>query len=386
MNRARLLPCLLVLLASPSLLSAQIPQGDEFQVNVRARTGLSEPLNVAMNARGEFVVVWHAAHNLVTKDDGLFARWFAADGTPGSGEILVSDQDLFSRQAVAIRDDGSYLVLYFDQVVNQRLFLKGRLFAPDGTPLSDILTIVDDFVPDVSVAVREDGGFAVAWSEKNAREILYRLIGPGGEILGPPKRLGFGYGPSITVGPEGEMVAVWDLALPSDRRRLQFVGGQRLRPDGSRPGPFFRAARRIRGDLSAPSAAFTATGDFLVVWSDALDLGVFMRRFGKNGAPSSRVRRLVAPGRAIPRIALNQQNGEFVLVWETDVNGVRDMLARRFDRNGSPLGPVAFVGTFSGFHGGFFLRGDRVASDGAGSFVVVWQNQDRILARVFRIE
>jgi hypothetical protein len=388
MKSSRVLPLILSLVLGGAFapVFAQTPLTPELQVNAGTPGYGGFSLDTAMNARGDLVVLWAGSGAGVPGPD-LFVRPFAAGGTPRSGEILVSDDvaSPSSSAAVAMRDDGSFLVLYHVQPDSSYRHLKARLFAPDGAPLTGVLSILDDYAAEVSVAVRNDGGFVVAWSDYSLR-VFYRLLGPGGDLLGPRQRIGTGYAPSLATGPRGEMVVVWDSYLPGTPIRTQSVAALRLGPDGRRTGAPFQVARTSsRHFPSLPNAAFDAGGNFVVVWSEAPTRGIFARRFAADGKALGRIRRLAVSGRALPKTVADPRGG-ITLVWETRVESTADILARRFDRLLSPLGPAVFLGTFVGDRPSAYILGDRVASDGAGNFAVAWMEGDRILTRLFEAE
>jgi hypothetical protein len=386
MPTARVLPLALLLLGASLPGFSQTPLTPELQVNAETPASGGFSLDVAMNARGDFAVVWAGTRAGIPGPD-LIARSFAAGGAPRSGEIVVSDDSAstISSVAVSMRSDGSFLVLYHVDPDFRGRRLEGRLFAADGGPLGGVLPIVDDFAAEVSLAVRDDGGFVVAWSDYSLR-VFYRLLGPGGELLGPVRRIGTGYAPSLATGPRGEMVVIWESYLPAAPLRTQSIAALRLRADGRRIGaPFLVARTRSRHFPKLPSGVFDAAGDFVVVWSESPAEGIFARRIAGDGRVLGRIRRIAAAGRALPKIVADPGGG-ITLVRETRVEGSRDMLAQRFDRQLSPLGPAVFVGTFVGDRPFAYPLGDRVAGDGPGDFAVIWMERDRILARVFEAE
>lgn len=380
MSIRKLCVVLLVLLFAGfgSLAFAQTPVTPEIRVNVQPAHTSPFSLSVAMNAQGGFVALWPGPR-AGSFSTFLYARRFAADGRPETGEILVSEDPVasYSLADAVLREDGSFLVVYHESPAGGGRFLESRLFAPDGTPLSEPVLIADLYTAGVTAELRADGGFVVAWSNHSSNRVLYRRLGPNGELLGPPRVLGPGYGPAIAVGPEGEMVMVWK-KVPGG----QAVVGQRFGADGRRLGPSFLVGRTSRRTLGSRSVAIAGDGSFLVAWSERSVDGTFGRFYTRNGTPLTRVRQLARPGDLVSRIAMDRQ-GELVLVTEDPRDGgTRDLLAQRFDELGSPLGEALFVGNNTDD----FMLGQRVAGDGAGSFVVVWLSGDQILARVFRID
>src|SRR5207237_7376908 len=68
--------------------SAGTPQGDEFRVNSFTTSSQSEPA-VAMDAAGDFVIVW-SGYGQDGDFSGIFGQRYRADGTPQGGEFLVT--------------------------------------------------------------------------------------------------------------------------------------------------------------------------------------------------------------------------------------------------------------------------------------------------------
>ena len=389
MKIRRFLPLALCLLGMSSLAFAQTPLTPEIRVNVSGPPlGGLPPASVAMNARGEFVVAWGAA-SAASRDQVLLARVFDADGTPRTGEILVSGQDTsaFGESAVAIREDGSFLVVYNVREAG-RGRVQGRIFAADGAPRSEILPIASTYAWSLSVASRSDGGFLVAWAGPAGgggptnNKVRYRLLDSEGEAVTPLRDLGWGVQVSVAAGSGDEMVLVWQGLDPRNPRSA--VLAQRLRPNGERHGPRIVVTPKQKGGFAHTSVAVEDDGGFLVVWT-AYDRGTFARRFRGNRAVPEEVRVLLSPGIGASGIGLGPQD-DFVLSWTFPRELTYDLSVQRFDRDGSPLGPGFSLGTANSS----FPYNQRIAADGAGNFVVIWQTghfeESRLLARVFRIE
>src|SRR3954467_8904159 len=123
MRILRLLPFLL--LALPAFLGAQRPLGPPFVVNVQT-AGLQFATDLAMSPRGDFVVTWVNVPTQTGESRTIVARRFAADGTPVTGEILVT-QDFLDPVKAVMMADGSFFVVFpvFPDLVARR-------YGPDG--------------------------------------------------------------------------------------------------------------------------------------------------------------------------------------------------------------------------------------------------------------
>ncbi|HKV10003.1 MAG TPA: hypothetical protein VJ725_17825 [Thermoanaerobaculia bacterium] len=382
MKILRVLPLVLCLLGISSFASAQTPLTPEIEVS-SAEPGFDIlEFDAAMNARGDFVVLWSGLRPAPpgTLAPALFVRGFAADGTPRTEAILVSEEPASANyhSAVAIRDDGTFLAVYKGGGPDGPSRLKGRLFAPDGTPLGDVFPVTNSFFAGaVSVAPREDGGFIVAWTDIG--QVAYRLLSPEGERVGPERALGFGAEASVAAGPGNEMVVVWQNWNP-ENAALQAVTVQRLRPDGTRRGrKLFVSQQRLqrRNSIILPEAAFDSAGKLLVRWSD---WGAWIRRYSEGGAALGRIRQL-PDGAPSSGIVMDDQ-GNFTLarVLSRPNGSVQDLVVQRFHQEGFPLGPAVYVTS------SWSIWDSAIVGNEAGDLVLLWTRDTHIRAKVFSAE
>ena len=373
----RLRPVLLVLLglAVPSLTEAQRPAGPPFQVNVRT-ADLQAVADLAMNARGEFVVTWidipdgSAARSILT-------RRFAADGTPVTGEIRVAQDPAASDPAKAVvMDDGSFTVVFpvFPD-------LMARRYGPDGGFLGESVVARRLLRGQFAVAARPGGGFALVW-QKDGAVLTTRLIGPDGEPEGPERRIGPGSSPSIAVGPDGESVVAWRVELPIQEHLSDFyLFAQRFGGNGRPEGERIAVQGRLRGLLVVPQVAKDGQGNFLILWKAAgvlqedgirsFQIGGFVKRFDADGEPLTDPVKVVGERADGPRLAMDAA-GNFVVAWSES-----EIFVQRFTPEGIPFRPALAMDP-SG-------RLPLVASAANGNFVLVWSGfSEEILGQRFR--
>jgi hypothetical protein len=145
-------------------------------------------------------------------------------------------------------------------------------------------------------------------------------------------------------------------------------------------GPEFQVNTSPAG-YTFPHLAADASGNFVVVW-DSRDGVLLARRFDRSGTPLGDEFRVNAVSHglleAASAVAMNRA-GDFVVLWTSfarlENNFFRDMdaFARRFDSVGNALGGDLPVNAYT--------TGDQhptgVAIDAAGDFVVVWESTDQ---------
>lgn len=372
-----LIPVLLGL-ALPVLAGAQRPLGPSFPVNGPA-AGPQGPVDVEMNARGDFVIVWIEAQGASRE---ILARRLTPDGTPATGEILVARDPADSEPAKAVvMDDGSFTVVFpvFPDLVARR-------YRPDGSFAGESVVARRLLRGQYSVAARPRGGFALVWM-KEGLSLTARIFGPDGEPAGPERRIGSGGSPEIAVGPDGEIVVVWlvELAIPDQPHIADFyLFVQRFGADGKPLGERLPVQGRLRGILYLPRIAKDGQGSFLVLWggggvlqtgrgTQELQSGIIARRFAADGAPLTGLLTLVGDEGQLPRFAMDRA-GNFTVAWYQAGTG---LLVRRFTADGTPFRPPLLVDPGASVS---FL-----ANDANGNFVVVWQSlSGEMLARLYR--
>lgn len=174
---------------------------------------------------------------------------------------------------------------------------------------------------------------------------------------------------------DGNAVAVW-FSKPSAANAQSSIRARRLDSAGTPLGDEIIVNNLPQtGDLSKPSVATDADGNFVVVWSAAgTPMGsayhVFQRRFDRNGAPLGPQRQIdsITP-EAHGAVVSMRNDGRYVIAWnEYPANGAQ-IRALGFDATGNPQGGAIVVASRPGGYAGPSLR---VAGDDAGNFTVLW--------------
>ena len=137
-------------------------------------------------------------------------------------------------------------------------------------------------------------------------------------------------------------------------------------------GPEFQVNGYTVGQQVWPGVASDAAGNFIVVWSGAgpdNTHGVFLRRFDRQGSPLGPDVPIDTGLGANSGMSAATASGEFVVAWQVYRYGLKsELYARRFDGAGSPSSPPVLVNTYvTGYQ-----SNHRVDIDPAGNFVVVW--------------
>jgi hypothetical protein len=235
-----------------------------------------------------------------------------------------------------------------------------------------------------AVALRTDGGFAVAWQSDDADgdglSVGGRLFDANGvgldDEFGIADQTTSAQGlPAIGVDGAGNFVAAWrSLAAPGDNSSYG-VSARQFDADATPVDDEFLVNVFLPGNQHTADIAVASGGDFVVVWQDdgqTAEGQIYLRTYGAGGGASSGailVSQTTGNFRARPVVAMDAL-GNIVVVWQCDEVGQGiNVYARRFDADGDPLGGEFRVNTT--------VAGQQqlpdVAVRASGEFVVVWQ-------------
>lgn len=181
--------------------------------------------------------------------------------------------------------------------------------------------------------------------------------------------------PQVAATADGRSVVVWGNGPgPGDEHG---VFGQRYDSNGVEVGGEFRLNTYTIGAQDSPDVAMDGDGDFVATWASlgqyGSTWGIYAQRFDATGDPIGNeflVTSTTSAHESFSRVASDAQ-GNFVVAWHAGSGDEYDILARRFDSNGVPLGPEFLVNQS--------VAGVQYLSDlsmnAAGDWVVTWQDR-----------
>lgn len=151
--------------------SSHNPTSSEILVNTTTSND-HEDTDVAMDAAGNFVVLWEADNDQDGEDYGVFLRKFNLAGTALSGEIQVNDYTSYDQDdaRIAMDSDGNFIVVwesydqdgddngvYYKQFNSSCVALTGEL------PVNEETNNSQD---DATVGLNDAGNIAFAWESQ----------------------------------------------------------------------------------------------------------------------------------------------------------------------------------------------------------------------------
>jgi hypothetical protein len=237
--------------------AAGAPLGGEFLVNTYT-TGYQAVPDIAMDAAGNFVVVWSTYGDAGTTGYGIAAQRYLADGTPLGGEFAVN--------TYTAGDQGF-----------------GSRFEP-------------------SVAMTPGGRFVVAWDGAGPGDVqgsFARVFDAGGAPAGAEFRVntyttGTQYFPDLGIDDVGHFVVAWRDSAQEGTGATGFgIFAQRFLADGTPRGGEFHVNAFTTSFQGFPSVSADAVGNFVVAWDGSAEGGtaddISLQRFGGLAPTALRV-------------------------------------------------------------------------------------------------
>jgi hypothetical protein len=382
--------CLAGLAGLSTLAAAQpLAAGPEIQVNTYTR-GLQGVGGIASDAAGNAVVVWESGFPPSpppTQDGsgaGIFVRRLSPSGAPLSGEIQVNTFTAGNQfiPNVDVAPGGDFVVTWIsegqDGPPDYRPTDYARLFAADGTPKTGEIRLStsdvhSEYYP--TAAFCPDGGFVAVWQRflpnGSESDVLARWFDPSGAPRGPETVVSSedfptnGY-PDVACDLQGRAVIVWEACcdLYAEQADIRL---RRFDPDGSPLGGEIQVDVEP-GRTFDPSVAVAPDGGFAVAWDYYSQ--VWARRFNPDAVP------VAAPWKVAGGLgfeggadALLDGAGNLLVTWtsdERDGSGF-GVYGKWYDRFGAAKGGLFRLNTTTELDQG----GARVARQ-PGGFLAAW--------------
>jgi hypothetical protein len=319
--------------------------GGQFQVNTYT-TDYQWGADIASDGAGAFVVVWTSY--LSTTDDygSIQGQRYASDGTSLGGQFQVSSYVTGYQwdPAVAVDADGDFVVVWTSDLSATDGFgsIQGQRYASDGTALGSqfqVNSYVTGYQRDPAVAVDDDGDFVVAWTSygSSGTDSSYTSIQGqryasdgtprGGEIQVNTFTTDYQWAPGVALDPDGDFVVVWDSYGSSGGDASSYsIQMQRFASDGSLLGSESQVNAYTTSAQWLGAVSRDAVGDFVVVWesygssgTDTSDWSVQARRFASNGSALGgelQVNSYTTDYQLSAAVALDAR-GHFVVAWQS---------------------------------------------------------------------
>ena len=374
-------PLLAVVFVAPALALAQAPAGPEIPVNTTT-AGAQKSSRLGIVPQGDFVVVWESQ----LQDGsgyGIFGQRFSAVGTKIGAEFRANSSTNGDQRFpdIAIDAKGDFVVVW--QSVAPANDVVARLFDRTGAPLGADFRVnaySTGFQNLPRVAVDPAGNFVVVWHGVGPGETAYGIFGRRFDAAGTPIGGDFHVN-STTAGTQqrphvavtaGGFVVAWD----GDLAPSFGIWAQLYDAAGARIGNEL-IVTPVAGGQNNPAVGAQGTG-FVVAYTsysqDGSQNGVFGRRFSGAGAPQGaefQANTFTNNSQAFPALAADAQ-GNFVVAWESFIQdaATSGVFGQRFTAAGARRGAEFQLNTYvTGTQANVSL-----GTDTAGNFVAAWDS------------
>lgn len=374
-------PIFLSFLVLTTICFAQgVPLGDQFQVNTYI-TGFQEDSDVARDDEGNFVVVWTNDHD--PSPNWISGQRFLADGSPAGSEFQVNTlyAGFVDLPRVAMAGDGRFVVVWHDTGGDDSLdgdsySVRGQRFQADGTPVGSEMAI-NSYTNGVqgwpSVAMRDDGSFVVVWVGEGTHDgngVHAQAFGWDGLSLWGeygindhlPDDVHY---PHVSTAESDRFVVVWaSYGSPGNDASGQSIQARCYQWAPVVPAPQQQVNTTTGGNQYQSAVAVAPDGSFMVVFNladNSVDIGG--QSFNSNCVPvgGEFVINTTPDQAAWPDVAVDDQ-GRYIVNW---VFG--DIFGRIYSADG-----VAYGDEFTVPSHDFPVHRSRVAARPDGQFVASW--------------
>ncbi len=278
--------------------------GTEFQVNTYTSGDQSYPA-VVSDAAGNFVVVWHSASNQDGSGRGVFGQRFSNTGAPLGTEFQVNTYTTADQKAPALAIDaaGNFVVVWQSAQAQDgsEYGVFGQRFANTGARVGtefQVNTYTTYSQKQPAVASDATGNFTVVWqSEQDGSNngVFGQRFSSTGARVGTEFQVNTYTtdrqdGPAVAMDATGNFVVVWVSDANQDGDSFG-VFGQRFGSNGARVGTEFQVNTYTTGyQGSYPESVAVSPDHFVVVWTDksgedGSSRGVFAQRFSPLTSP-----------------------------------------------------------------------------------------------------
>ena len=321
--------------------------------------GAHQALDVADD--GSYVLVWTSAGQ-DGSGNGVYARRFAADGTPLTGDILVPSTTLGNQTHAGVASDaaGNFVVTWSDDGNGGDGAVMFRRFAADGTAIGaaqNVSAFTTGTQTNPTIAHDpSNGGFVVAWqgvgagdtlgvwmrrfdaagNARDASDILVRsvsasslglnlaLISVEVDNVDVPRHA------ALAVDATGRVVVGYDLS--------EVVYVQRFSAAGAAQGSAVGADPTGWGKNFTPAIAMDANGRFAVVYRETnISPGVWVRGFNADGSAWFASSQVGTGDADSPDIAIAPDGRFLVTFQKTGAIGI-EVYARHYTASGATAG------------------------------------------------
>lgn len=337
-----------------------------------------------------FTVAWYARQN---SDLGLFCQRFSSDGIGQESTFLANNvlgENYVSNQFPILFLDRNHHFCQFLPVGHSgnHVDIYGYCFDQEGQPIGSGFVVNEgsSAFSEVCAATSLNGRSVVVWQDERygygEMVIFGQHLGENGTLIGSNFMIAddgsrIQTEPALAANENGDFVIVWE----GERNRSHDLFGQRYQKNGESVGGNFKinapsAANEFRSHCSKPAVAMDSAGNFMVVWQNDqngdrdifgqfynFDGSVLIQNFKVNDDTTE------ANSHYYPAITYDQQ-GNFLVVWQDARDGYVHIYGQYYNREGLAVGP-----NFRITNSESISTSPAIAADATGNIIMTWSDR-----------
>ena len=367
-------------------------QGSETLVNTTTTGTQTENWSaktVAMDANGNYVVIWMDGSGATDTGIGIYGQRFNASGVAQGAQFHVNTYTADNQRnpTVAMDASGNFVVVWessgqdgssygiYAQRYNSSGVAQGSEFRVNTTTTYDQI--------EASVAMDANGNFVIAWQSWSqdlvntngiyAQRYNSSGVAQGSEFLVNTYTTESQTEPSVAMDAAGNFVIAWQsFGQDGDNEGIY---AKRYNSSGVVQGSEFHVSTYTTSNQDLPVVAMDSTGNFVVVWEsnqDGSGNGIYGQRYNSSGAAQGsefRINTTTTNQQQNPVVTM-LAGGAFAVTWQsTAQDGSFDgVYMRQYDSSGTALTAETLVNTTTTD----YQDVPSIAADEKGHLVVVW--------------
>ena len=307
-----------------------------------------------------------------------------------SSEFRVNEycEGVQTHSATAMDDDGNFIIAWNSvEQDGSGLGIFARRFDKSGNPIVDefqVNTTTGGDQRDPSIGMNGNGRFVITWmsGDSSNYDIYAQLYDENGIALGKEFKVNsytdsIQSGNSAAMDGSGNFLIAW-FGFGQNEGYSYDIYAQKYDRDGNPIGDNFKVNTIDYGIQSEVTVSTNNSGNYLISWSScednsAISTVIYARRYDKNGEPLGDQFRVNQNTQIfqLGSFSTIDREGNFAIIWLRDKSGNsgKDICCRRYDKYGTPLCEEFIVNFYTVFN--HYLN---IASDDLGNFIVTWEN------------
>ncbi|MEH2202157.1 beta strand repeat-containing protein [Nostoc sp.] len=361
----------------------------EFKVNTYTDNEQVNP-TVAIDATGDFVITW-TSFGQDGSGNGIYAQRYNSAGLAQGNEFKVNTTTTGDQinPTIAMDGAGDFVVSWQSQDVsgngiyaqryNSAGVAQGNEFKVNTTTTGDQIN--------PTIAINASGDFVVSWQsqDESGNGIYAQRYNSAGVAQGNEFKVNTytddnQINPTVAMDAAGDFVISWQSYYQDNS--YYGIYAQRYNSSGAVQGNEFKVNNYTIKDQRNSTVAMDAAGNFVISWTsfaqDGSSSGIYAQRYNSSGAvqgPEFKVNTYTNSSQDNPTIAINANNGDFVISWTSDgQDGSSDgVYAQRYNSAGVAQGNEFRVNSNTDS----FQNSPTVALAANGEYVIAWQSLDQ---------